>query len=230
MKPREVYDVLKNIGVTNLHHANTVTTSCTFLEHGALLSRGYVERHDLKQTPQGSDDLDKRFRIWDDVFLDHVNIHHRGGRRKGPNQYGPVLFVLELAILLQLPSGTDVRVTRMNPIRWTANQKDEDRWFLASSDLSGNVSFGDFDKMLVIRTPDGKIDFPDRKVKIMLDDPKRPLSSGVDAYGHAEQRLLKAAQQGRVVATIASHQCQPECQCVQKYASYGSTYFDSRFA
>ena len=40
MNPREVYDVLIKIGARTLHHANTITTSCTFLESGALLSRG----------------------------------------------------------------------------------------------------------------------------------------------------------------------------------------------
>lgn len=70
-----------------------------------------MEKHGLRQTPQSSDATDKKYGIWDAVFLDHVDIHYRGGRKKGPNQYGPVLFVLSLDVLLRLPAGTDVRVT-----------------------------------------------------------------------------------------------------------------------
>src|SRR5687768_18349840 len=141
MTPKEVHDVLAKIGAKYLHHANTVTTSCTFLEHGALLSRGYVEDHGFKQTPQESDALDKKFGIWDRVFLDHVDIHYRGGRRKGPNQYGPVLFVLDLTVLLQLPKGTEVGVTKTNPIHWRGNQKDADRWYLTPAELTNNISY-----------------------------------------------------------------------------------------
>ncbi len=103
MNAKDVYDVLVQLQVPppNLHHANTVTTSCTFLENGALLSRGYVQKYGLEQTPQGSDDIDKKYGIWDAVFLDQVDIHFRGGRRKGPNQYGPVLFVLDLDVNVQ---------------------------------------------------------------------------------------------------------------------------------
>lgn len=68
MTPKEVHRILTSIGAERLHHANTVTTSCTFLEHGALLSRGYVEDHGLKQTYQNSDALDKKFGIWNAVF------------------------------------------------------------------------------------------------------------------------------------------------------------------
>ena len=80
MQAAEVYAVLRQIGVTQLHHANTVTTSCTFLEQGGLASRGFVEDRHLSQTAQpASDEIDKRYGIWHDVFLDHVDIHYRAG-------------------------------------------------------------------------------------------------------------------------------------------------------
>ena len=69
MKPDGVYQVLKGIGATHLHHANTVTTSCTFLEHAALLSRDYVEKHGLAQTNQSSDEIDKKYGIWTAYLL-----------------------------------------------------------------------------------------------------------------------------------------------------------------
>src|SRR4051812_37172943 len=103
MTPQEIHGVLVGIGATHLHHANTVETSCTFLEHNGLLSRGYVESNGLSQTAQDSDDIDKKYGIWDKVFLDHVDIHHRGGRVRGANYYGPVLFRFPVDYLLTLP-------------------------------------------------------------------------------------------------------------------------------
>lgn len=38
MKTSEVLDVPNRSGASRLHHANTVITSCTFLEQGGLLS------------------------------------------------------------------------------------------------------------------------------------------------------------------------------------------------
>jgi hypothetical protein len=230
MKPAEVHDVLVSIGATQLHHANTVTTSSTFLEEGALLSRGYVEAHGLKQTSQSSDSIDKRYGIWDAVFVDHVDIHYRGGRKKGPNQYGPILFELNVNALLKLPSETDVRVTKKNPIHWKDKQDDAERYFLSPEELRKNIGYGDFDKMLVIFTPTGRFEFPEKRVRIALDNPQRSMSNGEDAYRHAEQRLREAAKKGLVTADLGPHACLAGCACVDTYKSYPLAQFDSRFA
>lgn len=230
MDGRDVYDVLRGIGAETLQHANTVTTSCTFLEHGALLSREYVEQHGLAQTSQESDAIDKRYNIWDCVFVDHVNIHYRGGRRKGPNMYGPVLFQFNTDLLLSLPDGSDVHVTKMNPVHWTSRQRDEERWFGDAAELSRSLNFGDFDKMIVIRTPGRKIDFPSQPVRIALDNPHRTLMNGTDAYQHAEQRLRNAARLGGVGLSIQTHECRPGCICLERYAQYEQQFFDTRFA
>ena len=230
MKPSDVYQVLKGIGVTHLHHANTVTTSCAFLEHAALLSRGYAEKYGISQTVQGSDDIDKKYGIWDRVFLDHVDIHYRGGRVKGPNQYGPVLFVLDLDILLKLPTGSDVLTTKMNPTRWHDAQTDDDRWYLTPDELARNISYGSFDKMLVIQTADGRVGFPGQQAQIALDEPLRKLSSEKDAYAFAEQRLRESAKKGGVTIQIDKHVCRTDCICVGKYKGYSQEYFDTRFS
>jgi hypothetical protein len=229
MTPSEVYDILRTCGATELHHANTVTTSCTFLEQGALVSRGFAELHCLSQTPQGSDDIDKKYGIWNSIFLDHVDIHYRAGRKKGPNQYGPVLFVLDLDVLLHLPAGTNVRVTRMNPVHWSNKQEDNERWFQSNDEIRANLNFGDFDKMLVIDSPNDKVEFPDTRARISLDNPNRKMSDGEDAYSHAEQRLKVAAQNGGIIADIAPHRCRDGCVCIAKYARYQAGSFDSIF-
>jgi len=53
-----VYQILQDKGIRYLYHANSVLTSCQFLRAGALLSRGTIERRELYQTDQSSDDID----------------------------------------------------------------------------------------------------------------------------------------------------------------------------
>lgn len=229
MKPDDVYQVLKEINATHLYHANTVMTSCTFLEHAALLSRGYVEKHGLAQTNQPSDNIDKRYGIWNRLFVDHVDIHYRGGRVRGPNQYGPVLFVFSLDLLLTLPVGSDVLVTKSNPIHWNDSQSHGDRWYLAPKELAEAIAPGNFDKMLVIQTRDGKVDFPGKRAQIALDEPQRKVSSGKDAYAYAAERLRQSAKAGGVTFFIEKHSCRQDCTCVEKYKGYSQRYFDMIF-
>jgi hypothetical protein len=230
MKPEEVYAILEGISATHLHHANSVTTSCTFLEQGGLVSRRFAERHNLPQTPQPmSDELDKKFQIWHCLFLDHVDIHERGGRKKGPNKYGPVLFIFELKMLLDLPQGTEIFVTKSNPIHWWEGQPNSDRWFQSPQELAANLNYGAFDKMLVIQTPSEKIEFPDDFATILLDDPQRQVSSGTDAYSNAENHLKAAAVSGGITVSIDQHVCRSECICVQVYANRNQQTLDFFF-
>lgn len=230
MQGAEVHRVLERIGAKHLYHANTVTTSSTFLEQGCLASRGFVEDHALEQTPQPlSDEKDRKYGIWHRVFLDHVDIHHRAGRVRGPNQYGPVLFLLDLDILLHLPVGSDVFVTKTNPVYWLDNQPEVCRWFQSADELAANLAVGNFEKMLVIQTPLAMIPFPHRQVQIMLDDPKKMVSCGEDAYRHACTQLQAAAMSGGFEAVIAPHVCKSDCTCVEKYASYSAADMDRCF-
>ena len=229
MQGKDVYDVLKKIGATDLHHANSVTTSCTFLEQGGLLSRGFVEEKKLAQTKQGSDAIDKKYGIWHRVFVDHVDIHDRGGRKKGPNQYGPVLFIFDLDILLSLPKGSDVLATKINPVHWYDKQPDKDRYFLTPDELAQSIRFGDFDKMLVIKTPSDRVDFPNNTARILLDDPERKISSGKDAYTYAHERLKDAATKGGVKLRIEKRDCQDGCICLKKYSNFSSAEMDFWF-
>jgi hypothetical protein len=229
MQGADVYGVLKQIGTTHLHHANSVATSCTLLEQGGLLSRGFVQTHGLTQTEQSSDQIDQKYDIWDRIFVDHVDIHDRGGRRKGPNQYGPVLSQFDLDILLRLPAGSEVFVTKKNPVHWYDSQPDSERWFQSAEELRKDIHFGDFDKMLVIKTPSGKVDFPNDRVRIILDDPQRPLSSGEDAYTYAMNRVTTAAAVGGVEVSIERRECRSGCICVEKYAKYPPQTLDFWF-
>ena len=98
----KVRGILESKGIEFLHHANTVLTSAYFLQRGHLLSRGTVEKSGASQTPQKSDELDKKYSLWYDVFTDGVDIHHRAKRK---NEYGPVLFELTLDALTSINGG-----------------------------------------------------------------------------------------------------------------------------
>jgi hypothetical protein len=225
----DIYGVLKKIGATHLHHANSVITCCTFLEQGGLLSRGSVEDHGLKQSQQPSDQLDKKYGIWHSIFLPHADIHSREGRTKGPNQYGPALFVFDLDVLLRLPAGTQIRVTRKSPVYWYDTEPDSGRWFQSAEELGKSIRSGDLDKMLAIQTPSGKLDFPNRRTRIILDDPQRQMSSGENAYTHAENRLKTAAAVGQIGVSVERRACQIDCTCVRKYAAWSAPVMDFYF-
>jgi hypothetical protein len=226
---QELIDVLRGIGATGLYHANSVTTSSTFLEQGGLLSRKFVEDRGLNQTAQYSDSNDKKLGIWNSIFIDHVDIHYWAGRVKGPNQYGPALFRLEFDFLLGLPDDSTFCVTKKNPDSWDVMRNNE-RWFSTLDELAQNIKPGEFGQMLVIRTPSGKIQFPNSHGQIRLDDPQRHLSSGEDAYAHAYKRLESAAAAGQVRVAIEPRNCKSACICVQNYAKYPDPKFDKYFA
>ena len=112
IKASDIHKWLTEINVKHLFHANTVATSMSFVQHGALLSRGYCEENGITQTPQASDDKDKRYGVWHGIFLDRVDTHRK---LQTPNLYGPVLFVFKTELLLDLDDQIQCRVTKSNP-------------------------------------------------------------------------------------------------------------------
>ncbi len=173
MKNIDILKVLQSRGATTFYHANSVLTACTFLEAAALLSRGYVEKHKLKQTPQSSDQTDKKYGIWNDIFLDTVDIHDRARRK---NHYGPVLLVLDVESVLndKTLEGT-LRITRENPIHWSDGQQPKDRYFETVEEFANSFSFGDFGKHFTFRPESGKVPLAGRLNHILLDDPQDSL-------------------------------------------------------
>ena len=155
----EIYDSLKAKGVKGLFHANTVRTSKTFLEQGGLLSRKYIEDNGLIQTPQKSDEIDKKFNIWNDIFFDAINISKYYDRY---NLYGPVLFCFNLD-MLKLDNQIIVQVSKKNPMHWNDEDKIEDRYFMNKEDFDSNFKTGNKLKdggcHIIIGTDDGKIPF-----------------------------------------------------------------------
>lgn len=215
MKGSDVHAVLMQKGISHLHHANTVTTSCSFLRSGGLVSRGLAVKLGVPQTPQDSDAIDQQFGIWHDIFTDTVDIHARASQR---NYYGPVLFVLDTAMLLSLPSGSDVLVTKKNPTKWVNGEQASDRYYQTPAELSMFLSRGTFDQMIIVRTPSGHLPFAGKHAEIVLDNPQGKLQNGSDAYVSAEAKLRTTASASGVKATISQRACNPNCKCVGQYA------------
>jgi len=191
-----------------LHHANSVATACQFLRSRSLMSRGTIERLGVTQTPQVSDDLDKRKSIWFDVFMDSVDIHHRANRA---NVYGPVLFVIDAKIIKQTYTG-HLWVTKLNPTKWSG-KPDKDRWFQGKNDLEENFILGQFDHMIVARHCGGQLPFKSYMKKIIIDDPERETEDGIDFYSMAIGALWLAMKDASLDVPIERRQCRKNCKC-----------------
>ena len=68
--PIELFQFFEQKNFKYFFHANTVTTSCTFIQKNGLYSRGAIETMGLMQTEQSSDYIDKQFGVWNDIFID----------------------------------------------------------------------------------------------------------------------------------------------------------------
>lgn len=185
---------LQGRGVTHLFHANSVKTACTFLRIDGLLSRGSVQARGLQQTWQPSDNLDREFGVWNDIFLDAVNI---GERVHGKNNYGPVLFKINLDIL-DFPGLPELWVTKNNPIHWTRDVALDTNYFQTVQELDETYSIGDFGSMFTLRNTNEILPFNGYLDEIFLDAPNR----GNGEFEKAIQALRDARREGGVIADI----------------------------
>jgi hypothetical protein len=207
---KHVYDALIAKGIDEIHHANSVLTACQFLRSKSLMSRGTVERLGIKQTAQKSDDIDKRYGIWFDVFADSVDIHARASRA---NVYGPVMFVIDSKVIEKTYTGR-IWVTKINPTKWSG-KADTERWFQGKEDLEENLVKGRFDQMLVLRHCGGELPFKNYLKKIILDDPGLKTEDDVDIYSMAVGALRLAMQDSGLDIPIERRQCRNACACTR---------------
>lgn len=171
LSSKALYPILKEKGIKNLFHANTVSTSLTFINNRSLLSRSYVEKIGGIQTIQKSDNEDKEYNVWDDVFLDALDLHTKYSR---PNKYGPVLFVMKLDLLLSqvVPF---VLITKRNPWYWEETDNLEDRYYSDLDEVKRDYLSGeklDSQIMFTFRSPDDKIKLNKFLDFIGVDKPK----------------------------------------------------------
>lgn len=171
LDPKALHDILKKKGIDKLYHANTVATSRLYLQHENLLSRQYVETENLYQTPQYTDDKDKKLGIYDDIFLDMVDIHDY---LRTPNFYGPFLFVFSIDILLSGLVKT-ITITKTNPSNWNIGGNEEDCYYSDIDDFEKDYMVGDkindVGKMIIIKDVNGRLPLLPYCTKFILDNP-----------------------------------------------------------
>lgn len=219
LNAQKAWEILSDKGVEYLYHANSVMTACTYLSESALLSRGYVESHGLHQTPQSSDSIDKKYRIWNDVFLDTIDIHHRASRR---NYYGPVLFVLDLDVLLHDPIST-IWITRKNPTNWVPGETRSERYVSSIKKLRETFDPSDFGSMIVLREINGRLPFAGCLRRLIVDDPGELMLAGEKrrVFKPAITALRNAAHDGGIkYLRIATRVCSRFCDCGEQYYTY----------
>lgn len=191
-----IKDVLKEKGIDHLYHANTVLTSCTFLEQGGLFPRGIVEDYGWKQTPQRSDNDDKQFGIYYDLFFDSVDIAARNSI-KGYNDYGPVLFEFSIDVIDELDEGS-IFVTIDNSIRWYNNMPEKERYFITEDELRRGYCKGVFKQHFTIRNRREGISLSYLE-RIVLDNPGKKYDS---LFIKAKERLEVLIQLSRLAIPL----------------------------
>lgn len=215
----EIKQLLIDNEVEYLYHANTVATSISFLLKGGLLSRGAVEEINYTQTPQQTDELDKRLGVYFDIFFDSDDIH---ARAKDLNKYGPVTFVYSIDILDTLKDKV-VKITKDNPIRWSEITPEEDRYFTELIPLRFEYRKGAFQQHLLICDMHEPLLFNPYLVKIIIDNPNIDNTTHFDKAVNAIQTIL--AKKG-IGAPLEVRECPADCKCKEKYKNFkeGFTY------
>lgn len=209
----DFHNYLKSIGVTHLYHANTIKTSCTYIKSGGLLSRGAVEQKKLTQTAQSSDMVDKHYKVWDDIFLDSVDLHDYFHRN---NHYGPVLFKLNIDVLLyeNLP---ELWILKDNPIRWNENQNLNDRYFSSIDELKMDFENERQKKMITLKKTKEIIPFEPYLDSIILDNPFVKIE-GIDLYNEGIKIITNCLRDSGIdVNIISMRQCRGKCYCISNY-------------
>lgn len=209
----ELYKFLHEKNITHFFHANTLTTALTFIEHNGLMSRGLVEKYGLKQTIQSSDDDDKKFDVWDDIFVDTTDLHGYFPRQ---NLYGPILFKFNIEFLLE--DTLDIWITKNNPIYWSNTLTNQDKYFQDMNDLKMNWDVFDRQrKMFTIRKAYKPILFNNLE-KIIIDNPNAQLHDGIVLFDEMNKELQKISEQNNFDKSMFEERiCSSSCYCQKNY-------------
>lgn len=223
INPKELHSFLKSKGISCFYHANTVTTSCSFIKMGGLLSRGHMEKLDAPQTSQSSDNIDIKFGVWNDIFIDIMDLHGYFPRQ---NYYGPVCFALDINLLLDdhLPA---IHITTNNPTNWKENESK--KYLYSISEYIDNFETN-YDNnrlqqnMITIEADSYILPFDKYLKEIIIDDP------GINGYfNHAFQRINSALVSHDLARIkISKRQCR-NCWCKSNYRQYNRSQLEKLF-
>lgn len=220
---RELYNYLKENGIAYLYHANTVTTSLTFIKNNALLSREYIEKNNLKQTDQESDEKDKYYNIYDNIFLDTCDFHSEELGYSRENKYGPVLFEFNLEILLD-PEIKFINITKSNPTNWNNGNKED--FLLELTEYKGS-QIKSYNKMLIITVENSRIDLKKHLNSIYLD--KDVIVKGKN-YSEEGKKILDSKLKENGFKECKNHICKSKCFCLTNYKEkYSKKDLENKF-
>jgi len=214
----ELYNKFQENGVYFLYHANSLTTSLGFICNGGLFSRGAMENRYIPQTEQSSDLLDKQFNVWNDIFLDTIDLHgyRYSSGYKRHNEYGPVLFIFNLELLLD-SAFNNIWITTNNPTNWNRNDNVQGRYFRTVDDYIQNMNNNRQQKMITIRDMNIPVSFNTYLNCIILDNPRRLFNnSQIDIYQYAYDKLHNAVNGVGLNVDIIEHECN-DCFCFRNY-------------
>lgn len=225
----DLYNFLKGKGFNYLYHANTVTTSCTFIESNGLLSRGAVENQNLIQTLQKSDHADKINGVWNDIFLDVVDMHEYFPRE---NFYGPVLFKFKLEILKN-KYFPEIWITKDNPYYWTPNLEMHKKYYNDLNEYANNFDYNLNNnliqkKMITLKNCLNPLSFNNLD-SIILDDPEITLD-GNDLYECANNILSTTLKDNGLNSNLLTpRRHSTKCFCLENYSTMSTNDLKNLF-
>lgn len=206
----QLYDFFSKQGIQYLYHANTVATSITFLQQKGLLSRGAVENRGLFQTKQESDEKDRKFNVWDDIFLDTIDLHGFFPRQ---NLYGPISFRFNCNFILD--SKYEIWVTKSNPIHWTEESSDEEKYFTSIDELKKNWLLIPRQRMMITLKNNSAPVLFDSLDKITVDNPRVKIND-LRIYEQTVTALEECIDES-FYDLFARRVCNTKCYCTDNY-------------
>ena len=168
-------------------------------------------------TAQSSDDIDKVFNVWNDIFFDIVDLH---GYFSCQNLYGPVCFKISNEFLLDenLPN---ICITKNNPIYWKQGMSNEEKYYLTVSEYAsefdenmGNRTIQA--KMFTIHDTSKRIPFKKYLVEIVLDNTEAEVN-GVPVFPVAKEALASAISEAGFDPNILKVRQCTNCFCRTNY-------------
>ncbi|ASU35838.1 hypothetical protein MuYL_3953 [Mucilaginibacter xinganensis] len=199
-----------------------MATSITFIRNNALLTRKFVEDNNLPQTVQNSDPIDKEYGLWDDIFLDGLDLHQHFNRN---SPYGPIMFKIDLKILT-LPDFQNVYITKDNPTNWRSKPNWDDRYYKNIEEFakdyrnSGRVRDGQI--MFTFKNCSDKIKLNKFCREIIVDNPHILLKDNIRSLGTlALSKIVSELSSNKLshipVTLRHNENTLPFCWCVKNY-------------
>lgn len=174
-------------------------------------------------TPQSSDQDDKKFNVWNDIFFDIVDLHGYFPRQ---NLYGPVCFKISNKFLLD-SSLPNICITKDNPIYWDTSMTAAEKYYSSvkeyESEFEKNMRNKTIHaKMFTIHDTNKKIPFTKYLEEIILDNPLKKIDD-VSLFEPAKEALLNAIADAQLNVNLLKIRNCNSCYCESNYLNQVQT-------